>query len=288
MKIAHVINPVRAPEESDLSVAQPITFKTILNAKDEAEKQGIEVDLFTAQYPEDRDIVPESFTLLPDMQRSVLDFGEFRKRRKLPLIRDILGLLHERCGDADFMMYTNVDIALMPFCYAEIADMADNGHDAVIINRRTITAPTASGASLTHLYSLAGKTHPGWDCFVFRKAMFPMMDFQNACIGAPHIGQILYANLAMEARRFREFKDLHLTFHVGDDRGWVRRKYADYWEHNRRQLEAVLQNLESRHGRMNRRRPPGLFHLAVEKNRFVRKLKQVYYRAIEGTFHVLD
>ncbi|MBC8453856.1 hypothetical protein H8D64_02255 [PVC group bacterium] len=278
MKIAHIINPVSVPEESDLFAAQPITFDSIRIAKAEAEKKGIEVNVFTTQYPEDRSIIPETFTILPDMQQSVLDYGTFLKKRKLPLIRDILNLLYEHCGNADLMIYTNVDIALMPFFYNEIVNIVEDGLDAFIINRRTIPSQAKADTSLTRLYSFAGKLHPGWDCYIFRKELFPALVFKNTCIGAPLIGQVLYANLALEANCFREFTDRHLTFHIGDDRTWTGKNNRDYWEHNRSQLAKVLNILEARHGKQDRQSFPGRFAYNLTKSRILRRLKMILGR----------
>jgi len=278
MRIAHVTNPVRVPAGSDLFEAQPITFRSILAARDEARRHDIDVDLFTVQYSEDRDVAPGGFVPLPDLQRSVLDCG-VRGRRKLPLIRDILGALHEHSSGAELMIYTNVDIALMPFFYLAVADTVRRGHDAIIVNRRTVVPSDAASMPLSILYSLAGCGHPGWDCFVFHRDLFPGMDFGDTCIGAPLIGQALYANLALVAASFTELTDRHMTFHIGDDRTWTGRAQSGYWEHNRRQLQLTLRKLESRFGRMDRRQMPGRFWLAVDKNPVTRKLRQIYYRA---------
>jgi len=43
---------------------------------------------------------------------------------------------------------------------------------------------------------------------------------------------VLGINLIIHAERFQHFKNLHLTFHIGDDRIWSGDKYADYSKHN--------------------------------------------------------
>ena len=59
-KIAHIINPIKVDRSSDLFIAQTITFETMKIAHDFA-KEKVKVDLFSAQYPEDRCIIPNGF-----------------------------------------------------------------------------------------------------------------------------------------------------------------------------------------------------------------------------------
>ena len=84
-KIAHIINPFNANPSSDLSTAQPITFESMRRAKEKA-KDLVEVELWSAQYLEDRNMIPEGFHATRDLDRSVLDLGTFEKPLKLPLI----------------------------------------------------------------------------------------------------------------------------------------------------------------------------------------------------------
>src|SRR4030065_1772620 len=117
-KIAHVINPVVVNELSDLYVAQPITFATMKTARDIA-SGTLEVILVSAQYPEDIPLVAKEFLLTPNLDRSVLDISTFSKKRKLPLIRDIMNRVYET-SDAEYLIYSNVDIALMPHFYLAV------------------------------------------------------------------------------------------------------------------------------------------------------------------------
>ena len=59
---AHIINPVSVPPDSDLYRAQPITFASMKAARDFARGQA-HVTQFTAQYAEDRHMVPDGFVL---------------------------------------------------------------------------------------------------------------------------------------------------------------------------------------------------------------------------------
>ena len=91
MKIAHIINPVDVLESSDLFVAQPVTFETMRRAKTAAkEENDLSIELYFTCYEEDLSVAPDGFTNAGLLEKSVLDYGTFSKKRKLPIIKDIL------------------------------------------------------------------------------------------------------------------------------------------------------------------------------------------------------
>ena len=238
MRIAHIINPVIVGNTSDLHVAQPVTFESMRLAQAYAE--GIvAVELCSAQFPEDGDLVPAWFTRTRNLDRSVLDFGNFQKRRKLPLIKDILDRLYET-SKADYFIYTNVDIALMPYFYTAVAQMIESGIDAITINRRTIANNFSDPRHLPLMWAQVGEKHPGFDCFIFRRDAYPHFDLGTACIGVNWIGRVLLANVYAQANNYKIYDDLHLTFHLGDDRSWQNPQLADYDKHNQDEFKGIL------------------------------------------------
>jgi hypothetical protein len=166
IKIAHIINPVKVTESSDLYNAQPITFKSIIDAKQYA-ATNIQIVLYTTQFEEDRDIIPTGFKLLSNLTKSILDINPNFKGKKLPLIKDIFEKFNE-VEDVDYLIYTNVDIALMPYFYDLVIDYINDGHDAIIINRRRLSKHYSSPNELHLMYADLGKSHPGFDCFIFK------------------------------------------------------------------------------------------------------------------------
>ena len=232
-KIAHIINPFNAHPSSDLHTAQPITFASMLHAKNEA-KNNVDIELLTAQFPEDRNMIAEGFRATRDLERSVLDLESFEKPMKLPLIADILQRLYEE-SDADYLIYTNVDIGLYPNFYLEVSRFIDQGLDAFIINRRRLPANFTSTEQLGAIYQEKGKKHPGFDCFVFKRELFPKFQLANICIGVPFIEITFGQNLFALAKNFRLFEDEFLTFHIGMEifKGRAPRAYFRY---NRKQF----------------------------------------------------
>jgi len=244
LRIAHIISPVIVDKTSDLFIAQPITFETMLLAK-EFSSHTCQVDLFSATFPEDRSFVPDYYSKTDDLKRSILDLGVFKPDRKLPILKDILDRLY-KSSDADYFIYTNVDIALQPHFYATIVKLIESGFDAFVINRRVINKIFNSIEKLPLMMAQLGEPHPGHDCFVFKRDIYPYFFLNNACVGAVFIGKILIWNLAVFSTNFFEFKDLHATFHIGKDiiwSSWSSKEHDDYKSYNHLQAKEVLKEL---------------------------------------------
>jgi hypothetical protein len=129
-RIAHIINPFNAATSSDLSTAQPITFASIIEAKKRAEGK-MDIELLSCQFSEDRNMVHTAFRPTRDLTRSVLDMGQFEKKIKLPLLADILERIYTE-SDAEYLIYTNVDIGLYPNFYEQVNSFIDSGLDSFI------------------------------------------------------------------------------------------------------------------------------------------------------------
>lgn len=251
----HIINPFIAKETSDLFVAQPITFESIRIARAFARGQ-IGVTVFSAQYADDRSIVPDEFQCTRDLERSTLDGGTFQVKRKLPFLADILDRLYE-ASDAEYFVFTNIDIALMPHFYVAVNQIIEKGYDAFVINRRTISARYQSPTELSLMYAEVGEPHEGHDCFVFRRDVYPRYKLGAICVGVPWIGRALLWNLICQAKKFKEFTEEHLTFHLGpgNNRMMAADEYADYRAHNREEAAKIVRELERQCGSFGKNGP---------------------------------
>jgi glycosyltransferase involved in cell wall biosynthesis len=263
LKLAHIVNPVVVDEASDLLVAQPITLATMKTAQAQA-KDIADVQLYSAQYPEDRAFVPEGFIKTPDLHRSVLDFGEFKVPRKLPILTDILDRLYDAATEADYLIYTNVDIGLMPYFYITVSKIIEQGYDAFTINRRVITEHYTKTEYLPLMYAEIGENHQGHDCFVIKRSLYSKFVLGHVCLGIPYVGLSLLVNCICQANKFIIFKHQHLTFHIGADRIWKDTIFDDYRQHNGNELQQVLQ-----HYRNNDKLEHYAHHLVNFKKRYV-------------------
>jgi len=246
-KLAHIVNPVIVKPTSDLHVAQPVTFETMKTAREFA-RGTVDVAMYSAQFPEDHGIVPPGIEITPDLERSILDFGTFPRPWKLPVMGDILERLHAAAPDAEYLVYTNVDIALMPNFYVSVNRIIDEGYDAFVVNRRTITEKYKHIKEIPLMYAEAGEMHEGHDLFVFRRDVFPKYKMGRVCLGVPWVGRVLIWNLICNARRFQEFRHLHLTFHIGNDAIGLRPENVAFQNHNKAEARKVMEALQAEYG----------------------------------------
>lgn len=243
IRFAHIINPVKVSEDRDLYFAQPVTFESFKLAKEFAAAE-VNVDHFTTQFEEDREIIPDHIKILDNLDRSIMDEGVFTY--KLPFIKDILDRVYEN-SNADYMIYSDSDIALMPYFYTSVKKMIEDDYDAIIINRRDITADRKDLQDLPYMWAQVGCKHPGWDCYVFKRELYSNFNLGKTIVGAVGDGRVMQSNLMYHSKKFIELEDAHLTFHLGlSPRGTT--QYSDHdWIkvnlHNDKQLEMILNEM---------------------------------------------
>jgi hypothetical protein len=262
--IAHIIHPVQVAGTSDLVIAQPITFETMDRAR-EFTAGTADVSLYAVQYEdEEQMMLPKSFIRNPGINRSIIDLLTLKQKRKLALIKDIMDNLYYNSDD-EYLIYTNVDIALQPYFYQFTAKIIRQGYDAFIINRRTVSDTYKHPEEIPLMYADIGEKHKGWDCFIFKRSLYPNFDLGTACIGTNWVGRVMITNMACFAKKFKIFEDLHLTFHIGNERLWKSDRFEDYTRHNREECKRILVNFEKKFGAFNRDEVPGRFFRLIEK-----------------------
>lgn len=129
-------------------------------------------------------------------------------------------------------------------CYKAVDTFIRQGYDAFVINRRTIADKYTSIDQVPLMYTEIGEPHNGYDCFVFRRDVYPKFRLETVYIGTAWIGGALLANMVAHAARYREFGNEHLTFHIGDPGTWRNDRLSDYLQDNRGQYLTVLHQLE--------------------------------------------
>lgn len=203
--------------------------------------------------------MPDGFIRTQDLDRSVLDFGQFEIPRRLPLLCDLLERAYQH-SDADYVIYSNVDIALMPHFYQTVARHLEIENSALIINRRTIPDTYTDLHDLPLMFAQLGQPHPGYDCFVFPRQAIPNLDVGKICIGANRIGLAFVLALHVECKPLTLLADSHMTFHIGDDQRWQNPKFMDYAAYNEAEINAVINRLEARHGEFDSGLPSWAFN----------------------------
>lgn len=237
IKVSHIINPINDTENPELQYIQAVTFESLRNALkfNTPSTPQVSFNICSTQYPEDHVSIPTFIQKLSDLDQSVLDINQKLNGKKLPLIKDILNIGVQET-EADYLIYTNIDIALQPHFYDFVAHKIINGHDAIVINRRRIPfkAKPAEEASqhLINYYGTIGRSHPGFDCFIIKKSVLEQFILNNICIGISFLETTLIHNIAAFSKNPLYVLDQHLTFHLGTEVLVPRKRNPFYW-HNR-------------------------------------------------------
>jgi hypothetical protein len=103
----------------------------------------------------------------------------------------------------------------MPQFYKAIESYTKNGQDALVINRRRVKSSLNKVEDLEIIYSELGRTHIGYDMFVFKKELIQKFVLNNTCLGIPFVGNDLFYNIFCFAQNPVLLADQHLTFHIG-------------------------------------------------------------------------
>lgn len=266
MKLAHIINVTEIDESkrvSYLHIAQPVTMKSMTIAKEMAQNT-VEVDLFAVKHKSEQITVPDSFLWTGNIDKYAFDCIEALKKatpqKPLPCLVDILQQLYD-CSDADYFIYTNVDIGLQPHFYTHVFNIINQGFDAFCINRRDIPKEIdgvlIDKTTLELAYKNKGEKHPGTDCFIFQRELFKKIELNKVFVGFPPVGKVLKIQLQKHARRFALFPNEYITFHIGKDCTWNDRN-SIYFQENIKQGKKLR------------------YHTI--KDRITIMLKQIFYR----------
>jgi hypothetical protein len=263
VRIRHVIPTVGRSAPADLVEAQDLTLRSIERAL-RCVDEGIDVEVRAVRFP-DEPVDCDWLTDCPVLRRSVLDMGDFDVPRRLPLLSDVLAGFGDS-SEYDLAVFTNADIAVQPLFYELLAEIAEEGHDAFSITRRTVQ-PRFRGSSLARFSVTGGTVHPGHDCFAMAPAIVDHLVPSDVSLGVRWVARTLLWQVMLNAENFRNFGDLHATFHVGDDRVWTDPRLQDYERWNEAQVVLLVAALIERHGRARVSRLFGVapFLAAVEK-----------------------
>ncbi|MCK6638709.1 MAG: hypothetical protein L6Q81_01395 [Bacteroidia bacterium] len=240
VSLAHIINLVGAQDNPGLFKVQELTMRTIERAL-AGTRSDLKVQIMSAQYTDARPFVPGFVSITSDLLRSSADFKQLNTKLRLPVLGDIIMKLRENT-EATHFVFTNLDICVMPSFYNAVASYLNDGYDAIIINRRRINAEFIDEPNLDVLFAEAGKTHTGYDCFVFSRALLDKFVFGDIFIGTPPAGNDLFYNIMTFADCPVLLTEKHLTFHVGMDlvKPWGESKLNS---HNQAEFLKLLKKL---------------------------------------------
>lgn len=236
-------------KSSYLHIAQPITMQSMVDAK--RKTQDCNVELFAIKNKADNIKPPSEFQPIDDLDRCCYDVIDgLPQKKSFPLIGDILSSLFN-ASDAEYFIYTNADIGVLPDFYNFINEKIKSGADALCINRRDmpkhINNKKIDINNFKILFLEKGRYHQGADCFVFKRESLIKMNLGHVFIGAPPIGGVLLDQVKKTSNNFywinhqsnNKTTAAHLlTFHIGSDRSWMD-KNNPYWIENNKQAKKI-------------------------------------------------
>lgn len=237
----HITNPYPSEKGSEADFIQQHTIASLSKARYNSKQ--LVVKQIHLCYPEEKILCAEDAKIQPLLSKSLADFCNSSKK-KLPLLSEIL---IKGCVNAneEYIIYTNMDIIISLDFYNVINKWIDENTDALIINRRRIAKKFlyTNTEEQYLLFSETGKTHPGFDCFVFKKSLLDQFILGNTCVGIPHAETCLAHNIFAFSKKCRLITDAHVTFHIGIElhKTWGTKKEIN---HNYNEFRTVLKKLK--------------------------------------------
>jgi hypothetical protein len=239
LKFAHVINTVSKHENAELFGIQQVTFNTLTKAREQTQNND-NIQHYSISFADGIEYLPTHFKQLPHLSRDIITLFPSNNKR-LPFLSDIIRSAYQNI-EAEYIIYSNLDIAIMPFFYEAIEAYLNQGYDALIINRRRIPDSLLQEPNLNLLYAEAGKIHTGYDCFVIKRDLIQNFISSDICIGIPGSGNDLFYNIFAFAENPNLFAHKHLTFHLGMElvKNWGSKELT---AHNQREFYNLLDKL---------------------------------------------
>ncbi|EMG36826.1 methyltransferase, FkbM family [Desulfocurvibacter africanus PCS] len=241
IKIAHIINVFSRPGDATHKRIMQLTLDSLIQARNL--DQG-PIQLIGVMQHDDHVDLPEDFSIVPSLTRTASDINSFQQQASLPLLFDILDSGIQKAHGAEYVVFSNLDICLVPNFYLAVRELIGFGFDALTINRRLLNISlleTNASASL-HLGDY-GIPHAGFDCFVFRKEAYKNFIRNNACIGKGAVMRGLLYNMVAHSNKLLMLKNCHLTYHFGNDEPWRDSITSEYWKYNLNESYKVLKEL---------------------------------------------
>ncbi len=237
--MAHIINVVKKEENPELFTVQNITINSMLHAKNLSAKAK-DISFLSVGFFDNDPVIPSEFKQLPSLKNDTLR-ARVSQNRKLPFIKDILETAMNN-SEADYFIYSNTDIAVMPFFYDTIFNYINKGYDGLVINRRRIKDRFIQEEYLEAMYAEVGQSHPGYDCFVIKRTVLKKFILKNLSVGIPPLGNDLFHNVFTFAENPVLFSEKHLTFHIGTTiiKDWGE---PEIQKHNYKEYKALLNEL---------------------------------------------
>jgi hypothetical protein len=237
-KIAHVVNPVKIDQESEFFKIQKSTLQSIEIARTHSDPND-EIDLWYVQGYLENFNLTNPWNILGSLSRNISSQNSDLASRNLPVFQDIIDIINQKLSNYDIVIYSNMDIAVLPFFYDFISHAYQLDHDAIVINRRRISSQFINEKSITNSFVEIGKSHPGFDCFALSPSIYKKLNFESICLGIPFFEVSMIHQIAVYSRNPYWVLDKHLTFHFGYSVLGFKKDL--YYRHNKAEFQNKIQ-----------------------------------------------
>ncbi|HLP12114.1 MAG TPA: hypothetical protein VK177_09305 [Flavobacteriales bacterium] len=208
----HILNTVSEKENPSVNKIQKITFEGIKFALASTAKT-VDVNFieFSAFEHGKAELPCSRFVYTDHALNRKPGFEQYKALPYLiPFLKEIGPSL-----SCDNVIFTNIDIIPTEHFYTVVDKLMKSGHDAIIINRRRVSQKYLDHFDYTNLITEAGKSHGGYDTFVFKASLIDKFAAENVCLGVPPAGNDLFYNLFTVAQNPVLYTEKALTFHIG-------------------------------------------------------------------------
>lgn len=228
--LTHVVNPFFAPGDEHARAVR-MTLASLGLARAYAEASGLRIQQLAAVFPTDRGVVAnlsnaqgiQEVALVGDLKALL---PAVRHPHTLPLLRAILRAGYEH-GIGEFLMYSNIDIALQEVAYVQLARLLIRQPLVPISAVREEFEHASSNFNLTDAARLRGHglPHPGHDLWAFPRKWVADLQLRDVALGVSLVATAL--NLALYARSGCRLTQLsrRISFHVVEGESVVKHKW---------------------------------------------------------------
>ncbi|MAI63942.1 MAG: hypothetical protein CL600_03520 [Alteromonas sp.] len=237
----HHVNFVEVGGDSDLSIAQPITLHSFVTATERTVSAKVKYAVYLVG--DEQVFIPNELDHVKlKINETVRSVPSFENCKPLPFLKSLFANI-ESYRDDDVIIYTNADISVSPDFYDFLSQKFDEGFDALVVNRKTLSRKYAKISDFDEMLKDKGKSHPGFDCFAVQAKYFKKFYFANVLIGVHLIGRVLLWNIAKYCKKIEFIPTSDLTFHIGDDNSGKDESSNKLVSFNMSQAIEVLKNL---------------------------------------------
>lgn len=252
MRIAHVIRPGLVSKNSSLKLIQDVTFNSLQVAKEATVVGNAFVEQYIAVYSDEEIPYLDFNNCRLILDRSSLSLAGSPFTLRYALLDEILDKVFEK-SNADFIIYSDLDIALKPDFYKGVIELIEKGIDAFAISNHVLNQKYNRLEQFPTMIEAESIKQNEAGCIVYSRNYHKRLLLGNSFAGHNWTNVLLICNLMAVCDSFRLFDDSKLTFSLDMDSQIVMdNDTRNYSRFNEMELLSILSYLLSNYEVYNR------------------------------------